>query len=128
MLRGMAGANGIVIPNGIAFVFGPTAAWLKTHGVMFANESGTQLLETYLWIIPLLAIALLLPNAATLLSGYGAVLDLDRVHVEPARDGASKLASIRWSLSPFWATAIGAIAFAGVISITRVSEFLYWQF
>ena len=33
-----------------------------------------------------------------------------------------------WSFAPRHAVALGAAAFIALISITRVSEFLYWQF
>ena len=128
MLRGMAGLNGVVIPNGLSFAFGPAVLWLKALGVTFADKSGTQLVETYLWVVPLLGIVLLLPNAATLLSAYGAVLDFDRLAPPPSAPRRPARPPIRWSLSPVWATVIGALAFLGVISVTRVSEFLYWQF
>ena len=33
-----------------------------------------------------------------------------------------------WAPSRGWAVVIGTLAFLAVISISRVSEFLYWQF
>jgi hypothetical protein len=35
---------------------------------------------------------------------------------------------LRWRLSPGWAMAVGGLFAAGVLSLTRISEFLYFQF
>jgi hypothetical protein len=48
------------------------------------------------------------------------VLDSPRTNLERA--------PILWRPSLGWGIAIGTVAFVAMISIVRVSEFLYWQF
>jgi alginate O-acetyltransferase complex protein AlgI len=119
LLQDMAGQHGLVIPKGLAFLLGADAAALQRFGIAFADESGTTLIETYLWVSGLLAVALFLPNTQELLSRWNPVL-------EAIRPRASSL--LLWQPSARWAVAIGLLGVLAVMSITRVSEFLYWQF
>jgi hypothetical protein len=127
----MAGLHGIVIPSGLEFAFRPIRGVLGALGIGFADGSGTVLVMTYLWVLGLLAIAFLLPNSQELLAGSQPVLEVLGGGAAAAAGGdvpSAKRWRLRWHLSPLWAVAVGCIAFLGVISITRVSEFLYWQF
>ena len=129
ILKGMTGRNGIAVPAGLAFALEPVHGLMAALGITFANDSGTEFIKAYLWVVPLLAIALLAPNTQQLMRGWEPVLDLPRtpsIEVGDERDQA--LLRLRWVPSPAWAIATGALAFFGIISITRVSEFLYWQF
>ena len=126
MLAGMSGQNGIALPSGLAFLFTPVQPLLTRLGIGFSMGSGSQLVKTYLWVSALLGVALLFPNSQQFLAQAEPVL-----HPET---GLAQLNAgrgffhLRWSLSPIWAMAIALVAFLGIISITRVSEFLYWQF
>ena len=117
MLAGMAGANGISLPYGLMAALGRAGPVLTGLGVTVNDLSGTRLIGSWIWIVVLLAIAWLLPNSQELLGRYRPVLTAP--------------ASVRgavWSLHPGWAIVAGALAFLGLISVTHVSEFLYWQF
>jgi alginate O-acetyltransferase complex protein AlgI len=125
MLGAMAGSHGIVIPSGLQFVLEPVQSTLIALGIRFADGSGTILAMTYIWVVGLLAIALLLPNSQQLLNRWGPVLE---VLGDDRKRGKSPAFGWEWQLSRRWAIIIGCIAFLGIISITRASEFLYWQF
>lgn len=127
LLRGMAGRNGIALPEGLAFVFGSAGPWLTALGISFIEESGTAFVSVWLWIAALLALALFFPSTQELLADWQPALDFERI---AAASGMPHRRSVlaRWSPSPAWAMATGAVGFLGLISITRVSEFLYWQF
>ncbi len=122
VLRGMAGLYGISLPEGFAFALRPVAPALHALGVSFAQESGAQMIKTWGWIIALLGIAWLLPNSQELLARYRPVIEMNSPAATPSHR------ALAWRLTPGWAVFAGAIGFLGVISITRVSEFLYWQF
>jgi alginate O-acetyltransferase complex protein AlgI len=129
LLAGMVGLHGIVIPAGLEFAVKPVRGFLEVLGVRFADTSGTTLLMTYGWVIALLAIAFLLPNSQQILARVNPVLE----SLGGPAGGDVQATAIRrfwweWQLSPLWAVAIGCAAFIAMISITRVSEFLYWQF
>jgi len=129
LLAGMAGLHGVVIPSGLEFAVTPVRGFLDMLGVRFANTSGSTLLTTYAWVTVLLAIAFLFPNSQQILARVNPVLEYS---ARPAA-GSAAIAAERgswweWRPSPLWAFAIGCAAFIAIISITRVSEFLYWQF
>lgn len=129
LLAGMAGMNGIAIPSGLEFAVRPIRGLLDILGVRFVHATGTALVMTYAWVTALLAIAFLCPNSQQIMARVKPVL-------EPpggmAHGGTAVTADRgswwEWRSSAFWAIAIGCLAFIAMISITRVSEFLYWQF
>jgi hypothetical protein len=117
----MAGVNGAVLPNALLALPEPVRSALSAVGIQFGLGSGTTFVSTYLWVGSLLFVALTMPNTQELLARFGPALEIS------PQDIKTRL-SARWSLSAGWAVALGTIAFIGIISITRVSEFLYWQF
>jgi alginate O-acetyltransferase complex protein AlgI len=129
LLAGMAGLHGVAIPSGLAFAVAPLRGLLDVVGVRFADASGTILLTTYGWVTALLAIVFLFPNSQQILARFDPVLEAS---ARSAKGGIRVAPDRRmwweWRPSALWAFAIGVGAFIAIISITRVSEFLYWQF
>ncbi len=120
MLRGMAGQAGAVLPQGLSPALRDFQPLLRALGIHFAEGSGTQLVQAWLWIGALGLIAFLLPNTQQIFRRFDPVLE----EVQPAFNRRR----LEWMPSPGWAVAIGTVAFISIISITRFSEFLYWQF
>jgi len=125
LVEGMAGQHGIVIPIGLEFALEPVRGVLDAVGVRFAEGSGTILVKTYLWIMALLAIALCLPSTQELMIRAKPVIETTGGSTGLTLEGCRWL---QWSRSRIWAIVMGGMAFTGLISITHVSEFLYWQF
>jgi D-alanyl-lipoteichoic acid acyltransferase DltB (MBOAT superfamily) len=121
LLAAMSGVHGIVIPSGLAFALRPEHDFLVRIGVTFADTSGSQLIETYLWVTALLGLAFLAPNTQQIFARLGPVLEMPE---QPD----TQLRRLAWSPSAGWAVATGIIASIGIMSVTRLSEFLYWQF
>lgn len=129
LLAGMGGLHGLVIPSGLAFAVKPVRGFLDILGVRFADTSGTTLVMTYVWVTALLAIAFLCPNSQQILARATPVLEsLTHPANGDPRMAAGRRLWWEWRPSALWAFAIGCMAFFAMISITRVSEFLYWQF
>ena len=129
ILAGMIGRHGAVLPTGLAFALEPIGGFVAAVGIRFADSSGARLIDTYLWVSALLGIAFLGPNTQELLVRYGPVLELaDRRRLAVTNVAGKQMFNLKWKPSLGWAIAAGALAFLGIISITRVSEFLYWQF
>src|SRR5262249_27598056 len=120
MLRGMAGLQGAILPEGLSFALHGLQPLLSTIGVHFGSGSGSEMIRTWVWIGALLAIALAVPNSQEMLTKYRPVLEINNLERKPT--------PVQWALTPAWAVIAGAAIFLGVISINRVSEFLYWQF
>jgi alginate O-acetyltransferase complex protein AlgI len=128
LLQAMAGVQGATIPIGLEFALAPIHGLLAAIGVTFADGSGTQLIRTGLWVVALLAATLLLPSTQELLARAEPILEMTAGHALPKGSTGRLGLRLRWAPSPRWAIATGVLAFLGMISITRVSEFLYWQF
>jgi D-alanyl-lipoteichoic acid acyltransferase DltB (MBOAT superfamily) len=119
ILAGMAGAHGVTLPDAFAYRLPAVAAILKQVGVAFAPGGGTTFVSTYAWIGVLLPVVFLWPNTQEIMSRFRPAL------------GAALTAIPRWQQwSPRggWATIAGIVAAAGLLSLTRHSEFLYFQF
>lgn len=123
MIRSMTGHYGAIVPSGFAYALQPLRGGLQAVGVRFGDTSGGELVAMYLWVATLLSIALFLPNTQELLERYCPVFES-----RPVATTVDSAWRLRWSPSIRWAAVSGAMAFVGIISITHVSEFLYWQF
>lgn len=120
MLRGMAGQAGAFLPQGMTPALRRFLPFLRAIGVHFDEGSGTEFVWTWVWIGALGLIAFLLPNTQQIFRRFHPVLE--------TVEQTSFWRQLVWTPSVGWAVAIGAAAFFGIISITRFSEFLYWQF
>jgi alginate O-acetyltransferase complex protein AlgI len=116
--RGMIGINGVAIPAAFKPILGPLASLLESWGVLFPLGHGAQFLKRVAWIAALLPIVFLFPNSQQILGRYRPGLNY------PAQGRAW----IEWRFTAGWAIAGAALAALGILSLSRVSEFLYFQF
>ena len=129
ILSGMAGFHGAHIPSGLSFALEPIQGLVSGLGITYSDGSGSQLVGTYLWLVGLLAIIFFAPNTQEIMVHYQPVLEMQSGKVpDTFWHAGGRAPRLKWQPSWAWAMATGAIAFIGTISITRVSEFLYWQF
>lgn len=129
MLRGMAGLNGVAIPNAIAARLGEGWPLLSGFGFTTYLGGGSQFVYTWLWIAFLFPIAIMMPNTQQLMRGFEPALKLhdalDRNELQPLPRVAARL---QWQPTARWALLVGVFAALGVLALTRISEFLYFQF
>jgi alginate O-acetyltransferase complex protein AlgI len=122
MLRGMTGANGVVIPPDLFALFGqpttvllPIGATIGPLPLFYGPPQGV-------WIAVLMLVVLFAPNSQQLM-GYIAPND-----DEPTPSVLRPIVWPRWSVSRGWAV-IAATAFIYTLTqMSNVSEFLYFQF
>jgi len=119
ILQAMAGANGVTLPYRWLDKLGAAGTWLARQGVQFQNTptfgGGTQIN----WILICALIAFAAPNTQEILRSFRPALGVDP-------DGAAHW--WRWRPArPWLAFAILAAGLA-VLSLTSVSEFIYFQF
>ena len=118
ILAGMAGLNGVSLPAAIVAALPMLEPTLLQAGVQSTLGNGGQFVSTWLWIAALSCIAFLAPNTQQIMR-----------HHEPALEYVTENASrIFWQPSRAWMIGMAVIAVCGVISLNRVSEFLYFQF
>jgi D-alanyl-lipoteichoic acid acyltransferase DltB (MBOAT superfamily) len=123
MLRAMLAVDGIALPAEYAARLGPLGGALARLGVDFRAER-----LACFWGLPELAVlagllgaVTLLPNTCELIARYRPALEF-RLERDPWR------LPLRWRLTPAWAVIVAAMAIASVSQLSRVSEFLYFQF
>ena len=116
IFRGMFGGNGVSLPVSLLVSLGKPGAWLQGLGVRIADEANFGVN----WILALLAIAWFLPNTQQVfarfrpgLGGYG---------------GAGEARFLRWAPNLLSALITGLLTYEALIRLTKVSEFLYFQF
>lgn len=129
VLAGMAGINGVSLPNAILARLGEFGTILQALGVNSYHGGATQLVKGGLTCLALLPVVLCLPNAQDLFRHQRPSLST----LALARDDAfwpspQRLLQIAWSPRARWASLISLFWLSGVMTLGQVSDFLYFQF
>jgi D-alanyl-lipoteichoic acid acyltransferase DltB (MBOAT superfamily) len=121
ILRGMIGMNGAALPAAIVDRV-PLLQSLVAHG-WFGTYlgGGARFVTACAWILVAGVIAFGMPNTQEIMRRARPALRTEVV--QPASWHWA-----RWRPSPAWAALGGLLLAAGVISLSRPSEFLYFQF
>ena len=130
MLEGMAGVHGISIPQGIFLRLDSTMQNMLTAANIVTNTNGAvYFIKVWSWILVLLTTVLVLPNTQDLFSKYqGSLSSLSYLKQHSFWPLFSWVQQRNWQQNSLWA-AIIAVAFGfGVLTLSQVSEFLYFQF
>tara|TARA_R110001599_G_scaffold344541_1_gene568157 strand:- start:595 stop:2169 length:1575 start_codon:yes stop_codon:yes gene_type:complete len=128
VLAGMAGVHGVALPNGIAMRLGDLWLPLQAIGIETYLGGGTDFVQTWLWIAMLLPVALLCPNTQQIMRTAEPALNMHQCQPSDELPMPSALSRLRWEPSARWALLIGFLATVAIFAMTRVSEFLYFQF
>jgi hypothetical protein len=131
ILEGMAGLNGVAVPNAIAARFGDHWAIAESLGVETFLGGGSAFVATYVWLLVLLPAALWMPNTQEIFRDFEPALAYRPAEVPDSsqlRASRSARRLIVWRPTRRWAAATAAITCLGLLSLSRVSEFLYFQF
>ena len=125
MLKGMAGMNGLVLPERWLRYWGAFGSWLVEHGVRFAEmnyfQAGTQV--NWIWILLLVCWAL--PNTQEIMAAYRPGL------VSPGYRAITPGGSTwnwAWKPSLGWLALSAGLGICALLSMTGFSEFIYFQF
>ena len=116
ILKGMAGLHGVALPDAIVRGLGPLGTRLTGLGIEAYLGGGQRFVQNWSWVALGALIAFVMPNTQE----FHARL---RPALEPVRAGW-----LRWRPNAAWAIGLGALAAAGILSLSRPSEFLYFQF
>ena len=119
MLKAMIGLQGLSLPQALLTRLGGLAETLAQWGVQADLTSGSAFMQAWLWILALGGIALALPNSLEVLARFDPAL-----HFQRARGSTHLVAA----LTGRWAVCFGLLLAGGLLSLNRISEFLYWQF
>ena len=126
MLRSMVGFNGISLPTRLSGHLGGFENWLTSHGFafvgMFPNVSDWNN-QGILWLLVLLVVVWYVPNTQQLLYLYRPALD-----TYPDLDEQYRKPRLFWRPTLVWSLATAILAVVSILSLTQISEFLYFQF
>jgi hypothetical protein len=92
---------------------------------------GTTFVHTWTWVAVLFAIALAAPNTAQIMERVNPALDYEamkRTVLAETPGASSPSRYLRWRPGPDWAAATAVATAISLLSLNRVSEFLYFQF
>lgn len=123
ILDGMAGLNGLSIPNGIAARLGPLADVFANFGFVYTHGGGMTFVATWLWIATLIPIAIWFPNTQEFMARFDPATNLFPETIEKAN-----LRTLSWAPNLLWSLYIAMLGVAGVLALSEISEFLYFQF
>ena len=119
ILGGMFGQHGVVVPSAVRLHFPGMASLLSAMGVEFRLGGGSELARMTAWIAVSLAIVFFAPNTQQIMARFRPGLGSENVPASPW---------VAWRPSISWAVACAIVGGCGVLSLHRVSEFLYYQF
>jgi alginate O-acetyltransferase complex protein AlgI len=120
----MLGLSGFEIPVGILARAGKLGEIITAMGVVPALGGGAVLVTNIIWVLASFLIVLMLPNVAQIFSRHEPVL----YESERAFQGIREVKIMNWDYRNLWAVAVVVMGVAGVLTLQRVSEFLYFQF
>jgi D-alanyl-lipoteichoic acid acyltransferase DltB (MBOAT superfamily) len=125
ILLAMVGANGAELPAGIAARLGGLSDAIAMMGVGVGLGSGSAFVGNWVWVVASGIAALTLPNVAQLFRAVEPVI------YENERTFSRYLGLpglMAWRQSFRWAATTAAMLLVGVLTLTQISEFLYFQF
>lgn len=120
MLDGMMGSHGIVLPYKYLNKLGNISNYLASQGVQFRDTRSFAGTEELLWILICFVIIWGTPNTQQILAKFTPALEMV--------DTKTENHWWEWKLTKTW-LAIGMItAILSILSLSEVSEFIYFQF
>lgn len=120
MLAGMVGLNGAVLPGAYGYALGPLRAPFEAAGIVFGGGAGVERLAAFGLILLLFALSVFGPTTQQILRYHGP---------EPELVGGVQ-PTVTEERAPGLGLAVltGVLAAFGILALTSVSEFLYFQF
>jgi len=129
MLHAMSGGTYVAIPNGIAIHLGPLTDILQNAGVAFTYGGGRVFVMTYLWVGILLFAAIVFPNTQQIMRHYKPAYHFIYDASEPVLVHLKSLNSrMTFQLNIGWLVIMSFTTTAGILALSQISEFLYFQF
>jgi len=118
ILSGMAGLNGLIIPEKY---LGPLAPYAQNIGIETTKLIYFSGFGQILFLVALFVIVWFAPNTQEIMSEYSS---------STSNDSASEKKQLKINFRPttVWAFIISILFVAGLLSLNSVSEFLYFQF
>ena len=124
VLKGMFGVHGAAVPEALLArmaILRPLATSLHIGGFL---GGGSAFVMNFTWVLVGAIIAFCLPNTQELMRRFEPALPDSRLAEKPT----FALFPLSWRPNTAWAISIGLAGAACLLSLTRPTEFLYFQF
>jgi D-alanyl-lipoteichoic acid acyltransferase DltB (MBOAT superfamily) len=125
ILQGMFGSFGVGLPDTLGNHLGGFKRILENSGIMFYMGGTSRFVETWAWVVFAGCIAFFMPNTQQVMLLFRPALDF---YPRGKRALHSVPKTLIWVPSHRWAALIGVLAVASLLSLSRPTEFLYFQF
>jgi alginate O-acetyltransferase complex protein AlgI len=119
ILKAMAGMNGFALPDVWLPLWGAFGQWLTQQGVHFSNSNALIKGVAINWILISLLIVWIAPNTQQMMVNFKPALNM------PEGSAAKRLL---WQPSYAWLVASVVCVVISILSISELSEFIYFQF
>ncbi len=116
IINGMAGFNGVLLPES-------WQALLGTGNFFTFAKSGFEVAGKYDNLLVACVLVWLFPNTQQLMYSYHPALETFRGEIN-----RHYMTFLEWKPNTVWAILISVIAIYVMLNLTRISEFLYFQF
>jgi len=125
ILKGMYGFNGIALPNAILVRLGNLSNIFIDLGVTSYLGGGAVFIFSYLWIVSLFFIVLIMPNTQQIMKSYSSY----EIELGNALFDAGIIPNLlTFRFNSVWAFIMATVMVFAIFGLTRLSEFLYFQF
>ena len=130
MLKGMVGQYGVSIPQGIWSRLGPAiTSVFDAVGITAISAGSSAFVSVWVWNASLLVAVLVLPNTQDMFSrSNGSLSNLSFSKHDAFWPGHKWVSRFTWQPTTGWALWMAVLFVAGVMTLSQVSEFLYFQF
>jgi alginate O-acetyltransferase complex protein AlgI len=119
IVKAMAGMNGFVLPDVWLPKWGAFGQWLAQQGVPFSNSKALIKGGAINWILVSMLIIWIAPNSQQMMINFKPALNI------PEDSAATRLL---WQPNYVWLAASVVCAVYSILSISELSEFIYFQF
>ncbi len=121
VLAAMFGAHGATLPDAIVARLPFLAPLLDALSIRPALGGGARFVELWAWVATAAVIAFAAPNTQQIMGQFEPALIDDR-HPPP------RARRLLWAPAPVHAVLVGLLFAAGILALSRPTEFLYFQF
>ncbi len=122
----VGGGDGFIIPESFLKRIGPLGPYLMDSGTVFVKSHLIDGTTEIMWIILLLLFVWFAPNTQEFMARFDPAINTYGKGGEPIEP--SRFAWLQWQPTFVWAIAISVITVVSILWLTRISEFLYFQF
>ena len=126
MLQSMLGSNGVSLPESLSGRIGVLEEWLTEQNITFHGLLNSKVVDWHsgiIWIVILLLMSWYAPNTQEIMCRFRPAINIYQTELSNSWG-----AWLTWKPTPAWALAGSILALWGILSLTQMSEFLYFRF